>query len=120
MTITGTGGTGCDDRLQPPEFRSPPASSRQGNSLLDAPSPAIAGATDEVWYPRSNWTGADGAPTRLEWECTEASAQGGGAAAPRAVGPGLGRSTSRRALSAKRLRYSVALSPKWALKRRAK
>ena len=48
MTITGTGGTGCDDRLQPPRFRSPPASSRQGNLLLDAPSSAIAGDTDEV------------------------------------------------------------------------
>jgi hypothetical protein len=48
MTITGTGGTGCDDRSQPPKFRSPPASSRQGNLLLDAPSSAIAGDTDEV------------------------------------------------------------------------
>jgi hypothetical protein len=26
MTITGTGGTGCDDRSKPSEFRSPPAS----------------------------------------------------------------------------------------------
>jgi hypothetical protein len=58
MTITGTGGTGCDDRSQPPKFRSPPASSRQGNLLLDAPSSAIAGDTDDVWYARSNWTGA--------------------------------------------------------------
>jgi hypothetical protein len=50
MTITGTGGTGCDDRSKPPEFRSPPASSQQGNDLLlDAPSSAIADVTDVVW-----------------------------------------------------------------------
>jgi hypothetical protein len=33
MTITGTCGTGCDDRSKPPEFRSPPASSHPDGAL---------------------------------------------------------------------------------------
>jgi hypothetical protein len=34
MTITGTGGTGCEDHSQPLEPRPPPASSHQGGALL--------------------------------------------------------------------------------------
>ena len=52
MTITGTGGTGCDDRSKPPEFRSPPASLIKVTMLLDAPSSVIAGDTDDVWCAR--------------------------------------------------------------------
>ena len=64
MTITGTGGTGCDDRSKPPEFRSPPASLIK---LLAAPSSAIAEDTDVVWCAWGNSPAyREALPLRLE------------------------------------------------------
>ena len=46
MAITGAGGTGCHDRLQPPKFRSPPASSPR----------SLPAARRTVVRERGRWT----------------------------------------------------------------